>query len=265
MIHFRTCLHQSSVLLLENFLSNPPTVLMKRMKAISRVSSVCVVMKQTSSHSHVTFAHTGRGPERTGTLYWLLKRETLSAFDTPASANCALVMEFLWAWQRSRYRDWLRAGRSGDRIPMGVEIFRTCSDRPWGPPSPLHNGVRVLPGGKERPGRDADPSPPSSAVVIKEQSYTSNPPMDRRPCTERHCLYMGALYLYFTMEFLICFVPSYVVVVLLRITVTASQCIFQLNKLLRNRNTRNLCQNSRPHLGLLRLNAMKHSFKVSYL
>jgi hypothetical protein len=29
----------------------------------------------------------------------------------------------------------------------------------WGPPSPLYNGYRVFPGGKVRPGRDADPSP----------------------------------------------------------------------------------------------------------
>ena len=48
------------------------------------------------------------------------------------------------------------------------EIFHTCPDRPWGPPSLLYNGYRVLPGGKERPGRDADPSPPSSAVVMNE-------------------------------------------------------------------------------------------------
>ena len=47
------------------------------------------------------------------------------------------------------------------------EIFRTCPDRPWGPPSLLYNGYRVFPGGKERPGRDADPSPPSSAMVKK--------------------------------------------------------------------------------------------------
>jgi hypothetical protein len=47
------------------------------------------------------------------------------------------------------------------------EIFRTCPDRPWGPPSLLYNGYRVFPGGKERPGRDTDPSPPSSAVVMK--------------------------------------------------------------------------------------------------
>ena len=49
----------------------------------------------------------------------------------------------------------------------GDEIFRTCLDRPWGPPSLLYNGYRTFPGGKERPGRDADPSPPSSAVVMK--------------------------------------------------------------------------------------------------
>jgi len=48
------------------------------------------------------------------------------------------------------------------------EIFRTCPDRLWGPPSLLYNGYRVFPAGKERPGRDSDPSPPSSTVVMKE-------------------------------------------------------------------------------------------------
>jgi len=50
----------------------------------------------------------------------------------------------------------------------GGEIFRTCPDWPWGPPSLLYNGYWVFPGGKERPGRDADPSPPSIAVDKKE-------------------------------------------------------------------------------------------------
>ena len=45
------------------------------------------------------------------------------------------------------------------------EIFRTSPDRPWGPPSLLYNGYRVFPGGKVLSGRDADPSPPSSAEV----------------------------------------------------------------------------------------------------
>ena len=40
----------------------------------------------------------------------------------------------------------------------GGEIFRTCPDRPRGPPSLLYNGYRVFPGGKEWLRRDADPS-----------------------------------------------------------------------------------------------------------
>ena len=48
------------------------------------------------------------------------------------------------------------------------DIFLTCPDRPWGPPSLLYNGHQVFPGGKERPGCDAYPSHPSSAVVKKE-------------------------------------------------------------------------------------------------
>jgi hypothetical protein len=48
--------------------------------------------------------------------------------------------------------------------PGEGEIFLTCPDWPWGPHSLLYNGYRVFPGGKGRPGRDADPSPPSSAV-----------------------------------------------------------------------------------------------------
>jgi hypothetical protein len=41
--------------------------------------------------------------------------------------------------------------------PGAGEIFRTCPDRPWGPPSLLYNGYRVFPGGRKRLGRDADP------------------------------------------------------------------------------------------------------------
>ena len=78
--------------------------------------------------------------------------------------------------------------------PFAGEIFRTCPDRSWGPLSLLYNGYRVFPGGKERPGRDVDPSPPSSSVVVKEQSYTSTPSIGRTACTEPQCLYKGAIY-----------------------------------------------------------------------
>jgi hypothetical protein len=39
--------------------------------------------------------------------------------------------------------DSLRAGRSGDRIPVGGEIFCTHPDRFWGSPSLPYNGYRV--------------------------------------------------------------------------------------------------------------------------
>ena len=51
--------------------------------------------------------------------------------------------------------------------PDGGEIFPFCPVRPWGPTSLPYNGYRVFPGCKERPGHDADPSPPSRAVVMK--------------------------------------------------------------------------------------------------
>ena len=77
--------------------------------------------------------------------------------------------------------------------PSGGKIFRTCALRPTQPP------VQWIPGlsrGKQRPGREADPSPPSNAVIKKGQSYTCTTPTGRTACTEPQCLYKGALYLF---------------------------------------------------------------------
>ena len=81
----------------------------------------------------------------------------------------------------------------------GRDYPRTCPDQHWGPPSLLYNGYRVFPRGKERPGRDADPSPPSSAVVMKGYRYTSTPTMGCTACTEPQCMYKGALYFTFNL------------------------------------------------------------------
>ena len=48
---------------------------------------------------------------------------------------------------QSVYRLW--AGQSRDQIPVGRDF-------------PPYNGYRDFPGGRKRPGRDADPSSPSS-------------------------------------------------------------------------------------------------------
>ena len=69
--------------------------------------------------------------------------------------------------QLSRYSDSLRAGRSGDRIPVGGAVFRTRPDRPWGPPSLLYNGYRVFPGGESGRGVVLTTHPHLSAEVMK--------------------------------------------------------------------------------------------------
>jgi hypothetical protein len=48
------------------------------------------------------------------------------------------------------------------------EIFRACSDQPWGPPSLLYNGYRLFPGGKVRLGHAAEHSPPSSTDFMEK-------------------------------------------------------------------------------------------------
>ena len=59
--------------------------------------------------------------------------------------------------------------------PGGGEIFRTCPDRPWGPPSLLYNGYQVFPRGKERPGLDADPSTLLVSWSIRVALYFYSP------------------------------------------------------------------------------------------
>jgi len=65
------------------------------------------------------------------------------------------------------FSEWATGWTDRDRIPVGKR-FSARPDRPWGQPSLLYNACRVFPGGKVRPGRDADHSPPSSSAVMEE-------------------------------------------------------------------------------------------------
>jgi len=80
--------------------------------------------------------------------------------------------------------------------PGGDDIFRTRPERPWGPPSLLNNGYKVL----RRPERGVD-HPPHLAPRLKEEySYTSAPPLGLRGLSRvkfsrRVCSLVKLLYL----------------------------------------------------------------------
>jgi hypothetical protein len=60
---------------------------------------------------------------------------------------------------------WTVGGSKFKKIPVG-RLFRTCLDRPWGPPSLLYSGYRVFPGGKSA---GAGCWPPTSRAKGKER------------------------------------------------------------------------------------------------
>jgi hypothetical protein len=68
----------------------------------------------------------------------------------------------------SRYNDWLQATRSGDRIPVEAKFSATVQTGPGAHPASCTMGIGSFPEVKSGPELDADPSPPSSAVVMKE-------------------------------------------------------------------------------------------------
>ena len=66
--------------------------------------------------------------------------------------------------QLSRYSDSLRAGRFGDRIPVGAQFSAPVQNEPGAHPASCTMGTGSFPGVK-RPGRGVDHPPPSSAEV----------------------------------------------------------------------------------------------------
>jgi hypothetical protein len=64
------------------------------------------------------------------------------------------------------------------RQRLGIFLFTTASRLDLGPTQPPIQWVLgTLSLGAKRPGREADPSPPSSAEVKNAWSYTSSPPI----------------------------------------------------------------------------------------
>ena len=85
----------------------------------------------------------------------------------------------------------LRAGRSGDRIPVGARFSAPVKTGPGAHPASYTMGTESFPGVK-RPGRGLDHTPPHIAPRLKkEYTYTSTPSLGLRGLSqgERVTLY----------------------------------------------------------------------------
>ena len=100
------------------------------------------------------------------------------------------------AGQRSRCSDWLRAGRSGDRIPVGAKFSAPVQTVPEPHPASCTMGTGSFPRVKSGRGVTLTPHPHLVPLVMKEQKYTSTLPVGLTACTKPQCLYKGALYFY---------------------------------------------------------------------
>ena len=98
-----------------------------------------------------------------GWTYWITPRATY------------VTTSGVWTDITSRYSDSLRAGRSGDRIPVGGEIFCTRSDRLWGPLSLQYKVYRVFPGDNVVGAWRLPPNPSSAEVKERIELYVYSP------------------------------------------------------------------------------------------
>jgi len=64
-----------------------------------------------------------------------------------------------WAGQRSQYSDWLQAGRSRDRIPMGAKFSAPVQTGPGAHPASCTMGTESFPGVKSGRGMTLIPYP----------------------------------------------------------------------------------------------------------
>ena len=84
----------------------------------------------------------------------------------------------MWAEQLCRYSDWLRAGRSEDRILVEVRFSAPVQTGPGVHPASCTMGTGSFPGVKSGRSVTLTPHPLLVSLVMKEQSYTSTLPYE---------------------------------------------------------------------------------------
>ena len=99
-----------------------------------------------------------------------------------------------WAGQRTRYSDWLRTGRSGDRIPVEARFSAPVKTGPGAHPVSCTMGTGSFPGVKSGRGVTLTPYPLLVPRSRKSRAIPLLPLRLVRP-VEPQCLYKSALLL----------------------------------------------------------------------
>jgi hypothetical protein len=139
------------------------------MQHIHKYRNVCCRCLQMASYTE-PFNVTQQTPKRLYGQRSEFMRNCIDPSARKAHAICLLqVMLYICL-----YSDWLRAGRSGDRIPVGARFFAHVQTRPGTHPDSYTMGTGSFPVVKW-PGRGVDTHPHVAPMLKKEYSYTSIP------------------------------------------------------------------------------------------
>ena len=106
--------------------------------------------------------------------------------------NAWLLVSIYTSW--AGYSDWLRAGRSGERIPVEARFSAPVQTGPGAQPASCTMGTGSFPGVKSGRGVTLTPYP---LLVSWSRKRRAIPLLPLRAVRPIQCLYEGALYLFF--------------------------------------------------------------------
>jgi len=126
-------------------------------------------LSHTHTHTHLNLALRFR-------MSGVMSLPTLQAFTGRRGTSLPLSLPLqMWAAIAQSVQRLATGWTVRRSNPGGDEIFRTRSDRPWGPPSLLYNWYRVFPGDKAAGAWRWLPTPSSDEVKERVELYLYSP------------------------------------------------------------------------------------------
>jgi hypothetical protein len=120
-------------------------------------------------------------------IIYLMRQQFVVTHRIRQTGNFLMTRQLgLWARWRSRYSDWLRVGRSGDRIPAGARFYAPVQTGPGAHPASCTMGTGCFPGVKS--GRGVPWSRKGRAIPLLPL-WAVRPVQSLSACTRGHFTY----------------------------------------------------------------------------